>query len=171
MNELHLRGSSHPRFSSKVAIRHVYAIWPLVDPAWPLHKLWPQQCVTFWSGVLPNKSGSRRVSLSNLTPGWPQLTPTGFLTPLHYISVRGFSYQIGSHTAFLSNVTTGWPWLSPVWPFTLAMHFTLVRGSTKFGSHRAFLSNLTPGWPPLTHIWTLAPALHFTYQGFFLPNW
>ena len=25
-------------------------IWPLVDPRWPLHDLWPQQWVTLWQG-------------------------------------------------------------------------------------------------------------------------
>ena len=33
-----------------VAIGHFWGMWPLVDPSWPLHDLWPQQCITLWSG-------------------------------------------------------------------------------------------------------------------------
>ena len=64
-----------------VAIGHIKAIWPLLDPGWPLHDLWPQQCITLWSGVLPTKLGSQRAYSSILTSGWPWLTPAWPLTP------------------------------------------------------------------------------------------
>ena len=56
-----------------VARGHFYAIWPLVDPGWSLHVLWPQQCIILWSGVVPTKFGSHNSFLSNLTSGsgWP----------------------------------------------------------------------------------------------------
>ena len=59
-----------------VSIGHCKANWPLLDPSWPLHDLRPQQCSTFWSGVLSTKFGGHRALLSKLTPSWPQLTPT-----------------------------------------------------------------------------------------------
>ena len=63
-----------------VAIGHCWANWPLLDPSWPLHDLWPQQCTKLWSGVLPTKFGGHGALLSKLTPAWPQLTPTWLLT-------------------------------------------------------------------------------------------
>ena len=48
-----------------VAIEHLKAIWPLVNPGWPLHDLWPQQCITLWSGA-PPKFGSPRAFLRQL---------------------------------------------------------------------------------------------------------
>ena len=54
-----------------VAIGHFWAIWPLVDPRWPLLDRWPQQYITLWPGVLSTKSGGHRAFLSNLTSGWP----------------------------------------------------------------------------------------------------
>ena len=50
-----------------VAIGHCLANWPLFDPSWPLHDLWPQQCITLWSVILPTKFGGHRAFLSNLT--------------------------------------------------------------------------------------------------------
>ena len=38
-----------------VAIGHCLANWPLLDPSWPLHDLWPQQCITLWSVILPTQ--------------------------------------------------------------------------------------------------------------------
>ena len=38
-----------------VAIGHSWAIWPLLDSSWPLHDLWPQECITLQSGILPTK--------------------------------------------------------------------------------------------------------------------
>ena len=91
-NELHFEGFFLPNL---VAIHHFWAIWPLVDPGWPLHDHWPQQCITLWSGVLPNKFGGHRALLSKLTPTWPQLTPSWLMTQaMHYTLVRDSSYQI-----------------------------------------------------------------------------
>ena len=68
---------------------------PQVDPGWPVHDLWPQQCITLWSGILPTKFGGHRAFLSNVTPGWPRITPAWPLTPaMHYTLVRGSSHQI-----------------------------------------------------------------------------
>ena len=81
--------------SNLVAIGHCWANWPLFDPSWPLHDIWPQQYIMLWSGVLLTKFGGHRVYLSKLTPTWPQLTPTWPLTPaMHYTLVRGSSHQI-----------------------------------------------------------------------------
>ena len=42
------------------------------DLSWPLHDLWPNQCITLWSGFLPTKFGSHRAYVSILTyAGWP----------------------------------------------------------------------------------------------------
>ena len=65
--------------------------WPNLTP----HDLRPQHCTTLWSGVLPTKLGSHGAFLSNWSPGWLWLTPAWPSTPvLHYILVRGSSYQI-----------------------------------------------------------------------------
>ena len=121
------------------------SIWPVVDPSWPLHDLWPQQCITLWSRVLPTKFGGLRAFLSNLTSGWPWLTPTWPLTPpMHYTQVRGSSYQslvvIGHSWAIWSLVDPGWP-LRDLRP---QQCITLWSGvlPTKFGSHRAFLRQI-----------------------------
>ena len=57
-----------------VAIEHFLAIWPLVDPRWLLHDLWPQQCTALWSGVLLTKFGSHRAFLRQIDP-WMTLNP------------------------------------------------------------------------------------------------
>ena len=49
-----------------VVIGHFWAVWPLVDPGWPMHDLWPQQCITPWLGLLPIKFGSHWVFLRQL---------------------------------------------------------------------------------------------------------
>ena len=46
-----------------VAIRHSWAVWPLVDPGCSLCDLWPQQCTTLRSGFLSTKFGSHRAFL------------------------------------------------------------------------------------------------------------
>ena len=45
-----------------------------LTPGWPhmtLHDLWPLECITLWSGVLPTKFGDHRVFISNFTSRWP----------------------------------------------------------------------------------------------------
>ena len=73
-------------------------IWPLVDPGWSMHDLWPKQCITvitLCSGVLPTKFGGHGALLSKLTPTWPQLIPTWPLTPaMYYALVSGSSHQV-----------------------------------------------------------------------------
>ena len=78
-----------------VAIGHFWAIWPLVDPRWPLLDRWPQQYITLWPEVLSTKSGGHRAFLSNLASGWLLLTPAWPSTPaMHYTLVRGSFNQI-----------------------------------------------------------------------------
>ena len=61
----------------------------------PQCDLWPKQCVILWSGVLVTKFGGYWRFPSNLTSGWPWLTPEWSLTPaMRYVLVRGSSYQI-----------------------------------------------------------------------------
>ena len=84
-----------PFHQYSVATGHSYGIWPLVDLGWPVHVLWPQQCITLWSWVLPTKFGGHRALLSQLTPTWPQLTPSWPLTPaMHFALVSDSSHQI-----------------------------------------------------------------------------
>ena len=47
-----------------VAVGHSGAIWPLVDPGWPLHDIWPHHCTTLWSRVAMGHFQG------NLTSGW-----------------------------------------------------------------------------------------------------
>ena len=105
-----------------VAIEHFKAKWLLLDPSWPLHNIWPQQCITHLLGVLPTKFGGYRALLSKLTPTWPQQCITLWSDVL--------SSKFGCHRAYLSNLTPTWPRLTPTWPLTPAMHYALVRGSS-----------------------------------------
>ena len=114
-----------------VAVGHCWAIWPLLDPGWPLHDLWPQRCISLWSGVPPTKFGGHRALLSKLTlldPIWPlhDLWPQQCITLWSEILPTKF----GGHRAFLSNLTPGWPQMTPTWPLTPAMHYAVVRSST-----------------------------------------
>ena len=67
--------------------------------------LWPQQCITFWPGVLPIKFGSHRVFLSNLTTGWPRLTLHDFW-PQQCITLRSgvLPTKFGGHRTFLKQL-------------------------------------------------------------------
>ena len=132
-----------------VAIGHFLAIWPLVDPRWPLHDFWPQQCTTLWSEVLFTKFGSHRAFLRQIDPwmtfdlwwGRFESMPTNLVgpspTPMPTLPINGLHSGLGSfvpifggHRAFLRNLTSGWPWLTRVWPLTSAMHYALVMGSS-----------------------------------------
>ena len=99
-----------------VAIGNSWAIWPVVEPSWPLHDIWPHQCTTLRSGVLPTKLGCHRVFLSNLIPidpTWPlhdlwphhctTLWPLYDLRPKEYIIFRSevLPIKFGSQRAFL----------------------------------------------------------------------
>ena len=67
--------------------------------------------------------------LSNLTSGWPQLTPHNLWSQQCINFQSGvLPTKFGSHRAFLSNLTLGWPQLTPAWPSTLSLHYTLVNG-------------------------------------------
>ena len=102
-----------------VAVGHCWANWPLLDPRWPLHDPWPQQCISLCSGVLPTKFGDHRALLSKLTlldPSWPlhDLWPQQCITLWSGILPTKF----GGHRAFLSNLTPGWPQMTPTWLLT-----------------------------------------------------
>ena len=72
-----------------MTIGYFKAIWPLVDPWWPLHDLWPQQCTTLWPGVLFTKFGSHRAFLRQIDlwmtfdPRWGRFEnmPTNLVGP------------------------------------------------------------------------------------------
>ena len=82
-----VRGSS-PKFGGH---RALLSKLTLLDPSWPLCDLWPQQCITLWSRILPTKFGGHRSFLSNLTPGWPQMTPAWPFDPSNaWRSSQGF---------------------------------------------------------------------------------
>ena len=160
-----------------VAIWHFEANWPLVDPIWPLHDFWPQQCIMLWSGVLPTKFGGHRALLNNLTATWPQLTPTWPSTPTIQQCITLWSgvlpTKFGGHRALLSKLTPTWPQLTPTWLWPQQC-ITLWSGilPTKFGGHRAFLSNLTPGRLQMTSAWPLTPAMHYALvRGSFHQIW
>ena len=42
-----------------------------LTPGLPLHGLWPHECTTLRSGILPTKFGGHRVFLKQLGFGWP----------------------------------------------------------------------------------------------------
>ena len=110
-------------FPNLVAIWHCQANWPL-------HDIWPQQCITLRSGVLPTKYGGHRALLSKLTHTWPQLTHTWPSTQaMHFSLVSNSSHQIWWLKGISKQLTPGWPQMTPAWPLTPAMHYALVRGS------------------------------------------
>ena len=102
-NALHSGQGFFP--SNLVAIGHCQANWPLLDPSWPLHDHWPQQCILLWSVILPTKFGDHRAFLSNLTPGWSQMTPAWPLTQQFTTRWSGVLFtKFGSHRAFLRQI-------------------------------------------------------------------
>ena len=84
--------------------RHFYANWPVVDPGWFLHDLWPHQYITLWSvvTVLPIKFCSHTALLGNLTFGWTRPTPTWTLTQQYFTFRSGvLPTKVGVQGAFL----------------------------------------------------------------------
>ena len=59
INALHLGQGFFP--SNLVAIRYLWTIWSLVEPRWPLHDPWPNECSSLQSRVLLTKFGSHKV--------------------------------------------------------------------------------------------------------------
>ena len=117
-----------------VAIGHFQANWPLEGPGWPLHDLWPHQCITLWSGILPKKIWGTNVISKQFDLWLTPADPSRPLTPsMHYTLVWGCFYQFGGHRVFLRNLTSGWSQVTPAWPLTPAVHYALVR---------VFLTNL-----------------------------
>ena len=129
-----------------VAIGHCCANWPLLDPSWPLHDLWPQQCIMLWSAVLPTKFGGHRHI--------PWL-----LTRSIY-----FSIHCKGRPRFASIALSGRPIIFLLYFFSLAfiMFFLLIWWWINELELELELSNLTPGWPQMTPAWPLTPAMHYT---------
>ena len=138
------------------------------------HGLWPQQCINFWSGVLPTKFGSHRAFLSNLTPvdaSWPLHD----LWPHHCTTLRSGvpPTKFGSHRAFPCNLTPAWPPLTPSWPSTPSMHYTsagiLPTNLVAIGQSCAIWPLADPLLPPA---WSLTPAMHYSLiRGSYLQIW
>ena len=145
------------------------AIWPVVDPDWPLRDLLHHHCITLQSRFyLPNlvAIGHSWAICPLVCPSWPvhdiwphQCT-TWTLDPSNVL--------LSGHGFFLPNLAAVrhfwaiWSRLTPAWPLTPLMHFTSVKYFIKCGYYRAFLSNLTPDWPWLTSVWSLTQAMHST---------
>ena len=114
-----------------VAIGHFWAIWPLVDPGWHLLDIWSHQCAVLYSGLLPTKSDGHRAFLSNLTSGFPQLTPAWHLTSaMHDTLVNGSFLQnlvaIGHFWAIWPLVDPGWHLLD-IWSHQCAVLYSGLR--------------------------------------------
>ena len=110
-----------------VGIGHSWVIWPLVDPGWKLHDLWPSSIHYILArGFSYLKFGTHGPFQSNwplLDPDWPCMTFDPSIA-LH------FCQEFGSHRAFPSYLTPGWPQLALAWPLTPTMHYTSARGSS-----------------------------------------
>ena len=119
----------------------------------------------FWSGILPTKFGGHRALLSNLTPGWPRMTPTWPLTPaMHYALVRGSSHKIWWPKDIAKQID---PYSTPADPYmTFDPNNALRSGQGFFPPNLVaighLLSNLTPTWPQLTPTWPLTPVMYYT---------
>ena len=87
-----------------------WAIWPPVDPSWPLHDFWLQHCTSIQSEVLLIKCDSHRAFFNTLTPVWPWLTPAWHLTQQCTTLQSGFlPTKFGGHRSFLKQLDHGWP--------------------------------------------------------------
>ena len=134
-----------------MAVGHCWANWPLVDPRWPLHDLWPQHCISLCSGVLPTKFGDHGALLSKLTlldPSWPlhDLWPQQCITLWSEILPTKF----GGHRAFLSNLTPGWPQMTPTWPLT--PEYALRCGQGFYSPNLVAIGHSWTIWP-LDDLW------------------
>ena len=132
INELHSESGLGFFPPNLVATGHFWGIWPLVDPGWPQHNLWPRNELHFDQGFfLPNLMAIRHFSaIWNLVdPGWPlhDLWPQQCITLWSGVLLTKF----GGHRALLGKLTPTWPQLTSSWPSTPAMHYTLIRGSSQ----------------------------------------
>ena len=143
-----------------VATGHFWRIWPLVDPDWPLHHLWPQQWVTLWSGLLPTKFGGYTAFLSNLTSGWPWQTPAWPLTPeMHYALVRDSSHKIWWPKGIAKQID---PYLTPADPYTTFDPSSALRfGQGFFPPKLVAIGHCEANWPQMTPTWLLTPVMHY----------
>ena len=130
--------------------------------------------------ILPTKFGDHRVFQSNLTLGWPLMTPDDLWPQQCTTLWPGVLFtKFGNHRAFLRQIDLWmtfdprWgrfknmpttdkqidPYLTPSWPLhDLQLQKCIMLWSgvlpTKFGGHRALLSKLTvldPNWPLHDH--------------------
>ena len=94
------------------AIGHSLAIWPLIDPGWPLHDLRPQQCTTlpqwfFQPNLVPIAHSWAIWHL--VDPVWPCMTfdPSNAL----FFGQGFFLRSLVAIEYFQSNLTSEWPLL------------------------------------------------------------
>ena len=128
----------------------------MVDPGWPLHDLWPQQCTTLWSGVLLTNFGSHRVLLRQIDP-WMTFDPR--LSRFENMPTNLVGTFPTPMPTFSSIPDPGWS-VPDLWPQQCIMLWSGIL-DTKIGGHRALLSKLTPSWPQLTATWPSTPAMHY----------
>ena len=140
----------------------------MVHPLLPLRDLWPQQCITLWSGVLRTTFGRHRAFLAIwplVDPGWPVHGQDFFLPNLVFHSIleqfdtcmtpvdlciifnpiNALHFCQGLFPANLLTIEHSrafWPLIDPGWP-TNALHFD--QGFLVAKGH--FFSNLTSGCP------------------------
>ena len=131
----------------------------MVEPYCPVDDLSPLQCIALWSSVLSTQFGGLRAFLSNLTSGWPQLTPAWPLIPsMYHTPVRVLPTKFGSHWEFLNNFTPCWSRITSAWPSIPAMHYTSVRDSSNQIGTGGHMIISKVDWP-LDDIWPLVGSL------------
>ena len=98
-----------------VAIEHIYADRPLVDPTWPLRDLSLKKCITFWSEVLLTQFGSHRALLR--LANWPLVDPD---LPMRDIcpgnTLRPGLGFFRSHLEAIGHFQANWPLVHPSRP-------------------------------------------------------
>ena len=111
-----------------VVIVYCSAVWPLVDPRWPLHGLRPQQCTTLLSGILLTTFGSHRAFWRQIDPwmtsdprwGRFENMPTNLVgpSPTHMPSFssvpQSMTKRIAGHTYLLTHTHTQTPYSSSI---------------------------------------------------------
>ena len=92
-------------------IGHAWAVWPLLETDWPLHNLWPKECITLRLWVLPTKFGCH---IGHAWAVWPLLEtdwPLHNLWPKECITLRLWVLptKFGGHLKFLKQLD---PWMT-----------------------------------------------------------
>ena len=103
--------------------------------------------------------------LTPADPRWPSI-PT-----MHYILVRGSSYQIWWSYGIPSSFIACWPQLTPAWFMKPAMLYTLVRGSSyKTCQPWDILEQFDVWLIQMTYVYDLSPHQCATHIGPTLPT-